>query len=133
MDFAKPRYNAGIDSGDQVLKHYTIVAAATLVSACVYTPTNDINRGLTALKGQDASVAYAALGYPDSQIVVDGDTVSSWGNQQAAMLSTGPATLHCSLKLVIGPDHRVKSYNWNGNFGACRTYADRLNAHPALR
>jgi len=85
-----------------------IVLAALLLAGCVSTGKMD------ALRGQSVEQAFARLGYPDSKMVVLGDTVYSWGTDQPH----GPS---CVIKVVVGPDNIVKSWNAYGNAVGCNS------------
>jgi hypothetical protein len=37
-----------------------------------------------------------------------------------------PAQLDCTIQLAVGPDHTIKSWQWNGNMGGCQRYAAAL-------
>lgn len=88
-----------------------ILLAAALLSGCA---TGQITRNMGTLKGAHVRDAFARLGSPDSQQIVLGDTVYSRGTDQP----TGPS---CVVKVVVGPDNIIKSWNAYGNDIGCRS------------
>ncbi|MDR6847183.1 hypothetical protein [Sphingomonas sp. BE137] len=85
-----------------------------------------LDRGLEGLKGHPAQGALDTLGYPDQQMVVAGDTVYTWRNEEF-LTGANARPLNCVVKVAVR-DGIVTTATFNGNAKACLTYANRFPA-----
>lgn len=127
-----------------------LLAVAILcgLSGCV---AQNLNKGLSALIGQNIRVAVAQLGYPDSQRTMMGDTIYVWNSSHNVSLpivntstTTGMVggvpvygtttsmgemngTFECTVQLATDADGTIKNYKWSGNMGGCQQYANAVS------
>jgi hypothetical protein len=125
-----------------------IIAASLALSACA-TPqaSAGLDSQLDALVGQPVAVAVARIGEPIATAPMGPDTVYGWGhaftstellhptpgfldgaNQQGGVFPPPRSTVQndCVIRMVAGPDGRIRSWDAQGNDRGCRAYADRL-------
>lgn len=69
--------------------------------------------------GQPVQSVFAAIGYPDRQEIVAGNTVYHWGTDQPE----GPS---CTVKVVANPAGIVLEWDAYGNAYGCDRYAGGL-------
>lgn len=122
-----------------------------LIVGCV--STADMNAGLQKLDGKPIKEAVRILGYPDSQRMIAGDNVYTWRASRTQTYSTpqiaqtsgylgntpvyGTTTyssqesinLHCVLNIATDKKGFIKNYNYSGNRGGCRRYAQILSTY----
>ncbi len=120
---------------------------AILVSCSTFP---NIEQGLQSMVGRPRAEAFSRLGYPSSQLQFGSDTAYVWGASNtvavpvpqsnstsgyvgstpfnATTTSTGymPMTYSCTIRIIVGPDDLVKSWDYNGNLGGCSRYASLL-------
>ena len=132
-----------------------IVAASLALAACA-TPqaSASLDSHLGALVGQPVAVAVARLGQPIATAPMGADTVYGWGHAftSTELLTPLPdiaAGAHsnggifppprqtvqndCVIRIVAGPDGRIRSWDAQGNDRGCRGYADRLAGQALAR
>jgi hypothetical protein len=126
----------------------TVGMAAFALAGCSTFST--METGLQALVGQPFDAAIARLGYPSGQMKVGDDTVYGWGRsftmsmpQYQSANTTGyigstpysgttstwgsvPMQYQCDIKIAVGPDNIIKSWQYDGNLGGCGAYASAL-------
>lgn len=115
---------------------------------------DDLDKGLSSLRGISQNELFNALGYPDGQMQIDENTVIyAWGNDFSASYSvptsqvtTGyvgstPFTFRtfgtenvnvkyqCNIKYVV-KGGRAYTYEYSGNIGGCMPYIERIKSHP---
>ena len=127
-----------------------LLAVAATLSLVGCTTFSTMETGLQALVGQPFDAAVARLGYPSGQMQVGGDTVYGWGRsfmmnmpQYQTSTTTGyvgstpysgttgtwgsvAMQYQCDIKIAVGPDNVIKSYQYVGNIGGCGAYASAL-------
>lgn len=135
------------------MKRSTLTAALFVVlflPGCVMT---NMEEGLNALNGKPITTAVSVLGYPDGQQAFGGDKVYIWSRNfqgsytlpQTATTTgyigntpvygtttynqTHTANYNCQIKLAVGPDDRIKHWEYQGNPGGCGGYARSLKAY----
>lgn len=94
-----------------------VLASVLLISACAL-GASGLN-GLDTYVGRPAQSVFSAIGYPDRQEIVAGNTVYHWGVDQP----TGPS---CTVKVVADPAGNVLSWEGYGNAYGCDRYASGL-------
>lgn len=118
--------------------------ALLAISACA---TQQLDKGLRSLIGENIRMAVDRMGYPNGQREIMGDTVYVWStNRNVAFpvtnttTSTGmvgntpyygttstpsfvPMQFACTVQIATTPDGTIKSYQWEGNEGGCSRYA----------
>ena len=134
--------------GRKAMRKYLIVGATLLISAC--TTFSNLETGLAALVGQPFQAAIDKIGYPAGQMKVGDDTVYAWGRnfsmsmptynsaQTTGTVGSTPYTANtgytsyqsvnyqCDVKIIVGPDNVIKSWQYDGNMGGCDAYASAL-------
>ena len=116
-----------------------VLAFVVLLTACA---TQQLNRELQGMVGQDIHVAIAQFGYPDGTREVMGDTLYVWSSSHEALLpfttastTTGtygystttntqmmPVNANCTIQLAVNADGTIKGGQWEGNQMGCRRY-----------
>jgi hypothetical protein len=100
--------------------------------------------------GQPFDLAIAKLGYPAGQMKVGDDTVYGWGRNftmnmpqyrtattngyvgstaytgTTGYMASVPVQYQCDIKIAVGPDNIIKSWQYDGNIGGCGAYASAL-------
>ncbi len=114
---------------------------------------SNMEEGLNALNGKPITTAVSVLGYPDGQQEFGGDKIYIWSRNfqssytlpQTATTTgyvgntpvygtttyyqTHTANYSCKIKLAVGPDDRIKHWEYQGNPGGCGGYARSLKAY----
>jgi len=109
-----------------------------------------MNKGLTALEGDNISQAVAELGYPNGQESIMGQTVYIWDNSQTVdipMTTTGtttgyvngapysstttstdyvPQNYNCTIQIAVDSNGTIVHTQWAGNIGGCMSYSNEL-------
>lgn len=93
------------------------LAALTLIGCAT---DAGINQGMQRFTGQPIQQVFDRIGYPEKQETFAGDHVYYFGTDR----DTGPS---CTLKVVAGPDNRVKTWSGEGNIVGCDHYGRALN------
>ena len=125
-------------------------AFAALLFGCDTVPKN-INAGLRSFVGKDVHKVFAALGYPATQRTIAGDIIYTWstnsnvpidlpsvttttGNVNGAPFSattmgteTTELQYRCAIQVITDSTNVVKTFQWEGNYGGCKRYADALD------
>lgn len=145
-----------------------VFAVAALLSGCsiegVYSTPNGLSNvrpepaplerlpgELSALIGQNLSVAVNRLGYPTGQREMLGDTIYVWETHQQVQvpavsssavtgnvgstpyyglnttIASAPGEFACTIQLAINSDKTIKSWQLEGNNGGCASYANALS------
>jgi hypothetical protein len=123
-------------------------SAAFALAGCATIST--METGLQALVGQPFDAAIARLGYPSGQMQVGEDTVYGWGRSfmmsmpqyhtanttgyigstsysgTTGYMSSVPMQFQCDIKIAVGSDNIIKSWQYDGNAGGCGAYAGAL-------
>jgi hypothetical protein len=124
-----------------------LIAILAGLSGCL---SDQMNKGLSFMVGQNIQYAVARLGYPDAQRTMLGDTIYVWGTSRDVdvPMTTSSSTygtvgstpysgttygttfvranLNCTIQLGTTPDGTIKTWQWNGNMAGCMQYARRL-------
>jgi hypothetical protein len=127
---------------------YWFLACVLALGGC--TTFSNMENGLNALMGQPIQNAFDHLGYPSGQMQVGQDTVYGWGRSFVMSMPTSstaqttgyvgstpysantnvttwaPAQYSCDIKIIAGPDGRIKDWQFDGNMGGCEAYAKPL-------
>jgi len=124
-----------------------LLALAVGLAGCA---SDQMDKRLGFLAGQNIQFAVARLGDPDSKRTELGDTIYVWKSNQNVSLPTGaygaygsvggappygtaggphyvPNNRSCIIQLATGADGVIKSWQWSGNMGGCARYAHRLS------
>lgn len=127
------------------------VFAGLLALALAACATRQLNEGLKGLMGQNIQTAVSRLGYPDGQRTMMGNTIYIWSGSHSAAIplmttsSTSgmvggtpvygtttntnwvPVNYNCTIQIATDSDGVIKSYQWSGNEGGCRQYANAIS------
>lgn len=129
----------------------SICLAALLLAGCA---TEKVAEGVHLLQGEKLKTAIAYLGYPDSKLEVEGNTIYEWsynhtstgvqaiskpyygtvygagGSASYSGQSTSyvPQTHrhHCTIRLMTDKRSTIIGSAWRGNESGCSDYADAL-------
>ena len=125
--------------------------SGALLAGCV--TFGQLEEGLNALVGRHEREAFAALGYPDGKQEFSGETVYVWGrSHNTAMFlpqtstTTGyvgtrpiygtttttqvvPMNLNCTIKIVVGANSHIRTWEYEGNLGGCAPYINRVREY----
>jgi predicted small secreted protein len=93
-----------------------VLVIAVALAGC--SPFDQIGKDLGTLKGKTLADAIKVYGYPQDQKTIAGDTVYIWKNEYAPTSGYAP----CVLRLIAGPDGRIKAGDVNGSNGTCRAF-----------
>lgn len=133
------------------MKKLVSAAAALALAGCATTTTNKtLDNGLASLVGQPIQAAYDRLGYPNGSQTMNGDTFYVWSTNRNVVMpmpnlgsaygtvgttpfqvntsTTGmvPLNLNCLIRLIVGGDGIIKSWDYQGNAGGCQGYVKLL-------
>ena len=105
-----------------------IVAVFLLMTGCA---SVHMNKGLTALQNESIQTAISVLGYPDSKVEVESDTVYIWSTNRSgvAYLSTYnavPVNYNCTIKIITDSWGNIKTWEWSGSEAGCGAYGQKL-------
>lgn len=130
------------------MRKLVAVGAVLVLAGCATFST--METGLQALVGQPFDAAISRLGYPSGQMKVGEDTVYGWGRSftmnmpqyntatttgyvgatpisgTTGYMSSVPMQFQCDIKIAVGPDNIIKSWQYDGNVGGCGAYAKAL-------
>lgn len=108
---------------------------------------DQIDAGLSTLKGKTLKQTIAVMGYPDSERKIADKTIYNWGNEESVTLTiptTTSATSYvggqaiytsiqgsrtntynysCSVDVIVGKGGTVEAVEYSGNLGGCERYA----------
>jgi hypothetical protein len=124
-----------------------IVAASLAISACAthQQASSDLDSNLDALVGLPVDAAVARLGQPMATVPLGADLVYGWGYTftrteftNAAPGWVDPTSLqggvfpaprrtvqdNCVIRMVVGSDRLIQSWDYQGNARGCRSYSD---------
>lgn len=116
---------AQVNSASQPAPEFTPAERAAIMEKAVRdaaqkpTVSDVLYRGLNKLQGKAQRVAFKVLGYPDGKMQIGNEIVYRWVNT-TSNLDGGALT--CTVKIVVSRGF-VVSTDFNGNNGACETYA----------
>ncbi len=120
-----------------------------VLAGCVNVP-EELGDELQSTVGHNIKTVIARLGYPDSERVIVGDTVYTWSMHRHATLTLPQATTttgyvgdqpitattwgsesvpidnQCTLQVATDPNGTIKSANFRGNSGGCRSFLSAL-------
>lgn len=99
------------------MKLIGLAGIALFLGGCAY-GASALN-GLDQFVGNDAQAVFSAIGYPDRQESIAGNTVYHWGTDQPQ----GPS---CTVKVVAAPTGKVLETDAYGNAIGCDRYAAGL-------
>lgn len=124
-------------------------AVALLVMAGCQTFEN-IDAGLSSLRGQPYQAAFDVLGFPDAETTIAGKRVFTWGsrntgsytvptfNSNTAYVNGNPVYVqtqgsrteyydyHCRIDVIVGSNGLIEQSKFDGNIGGCERYAQLL-------
>lgn len=136
-----------------IKRKLTVAALIGVAGLAGCTTFGQLNESLDAMMGRDLREAIAALGYPSGQLQLLGDTVYVWSTSSSGAMvlptssttsgtvgtksfygtTTGsqviPYNYACTIKLAVGPDSRLKHWEYDGNMGGCERVIKRLTAY----
>jgi hypothetical protein len=95
-----------------------VVLSLVLIAMVGCSPFDQIGKDLEAMKGKTITDAVKLYGYPQDQKSIAGNTVYIWKNEYAPASGYTP----CVLRLIAGPDGRIKGGDVNGSNGTCRAF-----------
>lgn len=126
---------------------FGITALASLVGLAGCVTFDQIDAGLSTLKGKTLEQTIAVMGYPDSERKIVGKTIYNWGNEESLTLTTPTTTsatsyvggqaiytsiqgsqtntynYSCSVDVIVGKSGIVEEVEYSGNLGGCERYA----------
>jgi hypothetical protein len=115
------------------------LCAAIVVSACV-AGNGRLAGELDHYHARNVRELFVVLGQPSAETAIDGQEVYVWGDSRLAALpqmggndqgaGQNATELQCTIRVFVGPDARVISWDVLGNDESCRPYAERLSASP---
>ncbi|KEO91528.1 hypothetical protein EH31_02335 [Erythrobacter longus] len=129
---------------------FGIASAIGALSLAGCATFSNMETGLNTLMGQPLQAAIDTLGYPQGQMHVGEDTVYGWGREFTVNMpqyqtsntygqvggtsfsaNTGtttyvPTNYNCNVRIAVGPDNRIKNWEFDGNIGGCEAYSSRL-------
>lgn len=133
------------------MKKLLIGTVSLALAGCATTTTNKtLDNGLTSLVGQPIQAAYDRLGYPNGSQTMNGDTFYVWSTNRNVVMPTYnngtaygtvgttpfqvntsmpgmmPMNFNCSIRLIVGGDGIIKSWDYQGNAGGCQGYVKML-------
>jgi hypothetical protein len=128
-----------------------VVLVLALVSGCAF---STLNKGLPYLTGEHIDAAVNVLGLPNQQMQVGSYTVYVWDNRYSSTIpiyntttstttgmvgtvpvygttTTGtmnyvPVQYQCQIKLQVDSNNIVQRWEYFGNQGGCKYYANRV-------
>jgi hypothetical protein len=127
--------------------------AVTLVTISGCATFGQLEEGLNALVGRNEREAFNALGYPNGKQQFGDDTVYVWGRSSSGTLfipqtsqTTGyvgttpvygtttttqaiPVNYSCTIKIIVGADSVIRTWEYDGNLGGCSGYIQRVNEY----
>lgn len=112
-----------------VSKLVLLGAVIACVSACA---TTELNDGLQAVLGKPIDVLVSDWGYPSDQREIMGHTIYIWNNQAGVMAmpmyggGAYAAPLECTVQVMVDSNNIITHYQWSGNNGGCKAFADRI-------
>ena len=109
-----------------------------MLSACV-AANGTLAAQLENYHLRNVSELSAALGEPSAETSVDAEEVYVWGDPRLALLpqmsngggesvNQNAGQPECTIRVFVGPDQRIRSWDLLGSDASCRPYADRLSA-----
>ncbi|MCR9888042.1 hypothetical protein NB550_12200 [Vibrio parahaemolyticus] len=129
---------------------YAFLFSFTLAGCATF---NQLEQGLNNMMGEHESIAFNVLGYPDSAQQFGSDTVYYWAVNKSGTVfvpqtsttygSVGdvsfygkttynqavPVNYSCLIKLVSDSSGYLKSWEYDGNYGGCSNYINRVDAY----
>lgn len=126
-----------------------MIVVLSVVSAC--STFSDIEQGLSGFVGRPADHVFAALGFPEGEQRIAGQTVYVWGNAFSMTLpQTNTATTtgyvgttpysgttsytssttynyNCTIRVMVDERNIVRRWDYQGNIGGCSQFASMLN------
>lgn len=128
-----------------VLKRSLIVLMVASVAGCAW---NTIQPAMDGLVGKHIDEAIRYLGFPNEDVILAGHRVVSWYVQDSmpiphtssvtnsytgtsvVMTSYSMANVACQLRVEVDADLIIRTWEGNGDEGACARFASRLSAAP---
>jgi len=126
------------------IKLLAALAALGLLAGCV--TFEQVDKGLSTLKGKTLNEVIAILGYPDAERTIAGKKIYTWANRNAGtytLPTTNTVTTwvdgypvtstvygsttesydyHCKVDVIFGKNV-VEEVQYKGNLGGCEQYA----------
>ena len=123
--------------------NYLFFLCLFVLTACTFTR---LEKGLDSLLGKSMDHAISMLGMPNAERTMRGQKMYGWGHSfsynsannstsstvvngqwiQINTTSYTPTNLSCSIELYVNSNDIVTNYSYDGNAGACETYAQWL-------
>jgi hypothetical protein len=119
---------------------YLPIAFALCLAGCA-SANNRVGAGLDVYTGRPVTELIAILGTPNEETSISGQEVFVWGDARIAMLTNlhqaagvggenlPPEQYQCTIRVFVGPDQRIVSWDLLGNEVGCQSYAARFS-HP---
>jgi len=115
--------------------------AVAALTACA-TADNRLGAGLDNYAGRPVSELFAVLGAPDAETAAAGQHIYVWGDPRLAVMtqmhtaaadtaggaSAAAKQYECTIRVFVGPDQRIASWDLLGNDAGCRAYAQRFES-----
>lgn len=85
-----------------------------------------INKGLTNLRGQHINSLINRIGYPDSQRMIAGRKLYTWGSSRLFAIDGNLVDLYCTITVEVNSNEKIVNWQYDGNNGGCRGFANGL-------
>lgn len=134
------------------IRSFCALIALTVAAGCQ--TFENMDAGLSSLRGQPYQAAFDVLGFPDAENTIDGKRVFTWGTRNAGsytvptfnsstayvsgqpvyVQSQGTATetydYHCKIDVIVGGSGVIEHTKYDGNIGGCERYARLFRPKP---
>ncbi|WP_027052802.1 hypothetical protein [Mesorhizobium erdmanii] len=128
------------------------LVAVTIAAGCQ--TFENIDAGLSSLRGRPYQAAFDVLGFPDAENTIDNKRVFTWGSRNTGsytvptfnsstayvngqpiyVQSQGTATetydYHCRIDVIVGQSGLIEHTKYDGNIGGCERYARLFPRKP---
>lgn len=114
--------------------------AAVLLAGCA---SQQLEKGLTALKGQPIQRVVKCWGYPAAERSVMGQKLYVWstrstvylpspitgsvGNSPVNLTADEPLTAACTVQIAVDTHEAITGFQWEGNEAGCSQFSRRLD------
>jgi len=134
-----------------------IILSSLVLSACATPeaqPSNHLTASLDAMIGQPVEVAVSRLGEPIASVPMGSDSVYGWGYNftRSEFTNAAPgwveaadsqggifpaprrtASDNCVIRMVVGSDGRIRTWDFQDADRGCRANADRVLGRAVAR
>lgn len=136
------------------MKIRSICALAIVAIAAGCQTFENMDAGLSSLRGRPYQEAFTVLGFPDAENTIDGKRVFTWGsrntgsytlptfNSSTAYVNGQPIYIqsqgtktetydyHCKIDVIVGSSGLIEFTKYDGNIGGCERYARLFPRKP---